>query len=204
MRKYVTVWGFVKELSNVLNGVRDSESSDRSVLEAREDIKKILKSLHEFLLSKTTDRNAYFALFGLVAHLDESMEQCTQKLIQEPWYPLQRELFEISDAGTLYYQYADFFRGRNDIPVFVYEIFYFCLKDGFKGSMINEPEVRNAYLEELRVHIPVESMPHPQEIESCQNRSYTRIPLWSYYLSILFILWIVRAGLKLMPLAIDI
>lgn len=204
MNDYMTIWGFVKELINTVNELKRSEDVGTSFLDARDDLKRLLKAMHEFLLSKTSDRNAYFAVFPIVAHIDECMESCTRRLGAQSWISLQGELFEISDAGTLFYQYIDYFRGRNDIPVVVYEVFYFCLKDGFKGSMIEESEIRMAYLEELKAHIPVEPIPKIEQSLKSSKKSYPRVPVWSYYASVILLILIVRESLKLLPLTIDV
>ena len=199
-----TIWFFVIELANHIHAIRHKGLGTASIHETRRTIREILKQSHEFLLEKTVERNAYFVLFALVALTDECMQEYSQKNPSDAWLPLQSELFEITNAGTLFYQYIDYFRGRNDIPVIIYEIFYFCLKDGFKGSKINEQDLRAAYLEELKVHIPIENIPSSSDRPILPDTAKRRVPVVAYYMAGVLILCFLRFLLELIPLEVNL
>ncbi len=199
-----SIWFYVIALANILHGVRREGLGTTPIHDSRRSIRELLRQSHEFLLEKTSERNAYFVLFALVALTDESMEEYVQKNPSDSWLPLQTELFEITNAGTLFYQYVDYFRGRNDIPVIIYEIFYFCLKDGFKGSKINEPDLRTAYLKELKVHIPVENIPSLSDRPVSIDTAKRRVPVLAYYLAAFLIVSFFRFLLELIPLDVNI
>lgn len=199
-----TIWFYVVGLANLVYAVRRSEVGLPSIHETRKEIRALLKEAHEFLLEKTPERNAYFVIFALVAWVDETMAECVQSKRIENWEDLQGELFEITDAGTLFYQYIDYFRGRNDIPMVIYEVFYFCLKDGFKGSKINEPELRAVYMEELRAHIPTEKVPSIADREIVKVEAKRRVPVFAYYVASLLVLLLFRFLLELIPLEVSI
>ena len=199
-----TIWLYIVGLASILDEARRQESDLPSLADTRRETKKILKDAHEFLLERTSERNAYFVIFALVALTDESMQEYVQRHPPDTWLPLQTELFEITDAGTLFYQYIDYFRGRNDIPVIIYEVFYYCLKDGYKGSKIADPTLRTAYMEELKVHIPTEKDQPIDTRTMVTEHAQRRIPIYAYYLIASVILLAFRFGLELIPLNINI
>lgn len=198
------LWFFVAKVANIIFEARRSEIGLANLEETRLEIKAILKDMHEFLIERTSDRNAYFVVFAMVALVDENMLQHAQRHGLEAWSPLQVELFEITDAGTLFYQYIDYFRGRNDIPVVVFEIFYFCLKDGFKGSRISEPEIRDAYQDELKVHIPSEPIQLLSKRQLVNETSKRRVPISVYYFATFLIAIMFRFLLELIPLELPL
>lgn len=198
------LWFFVAKVANIIFEARRSEIGLANLEETRLEIKAILKDMHEFLIERTSDRNAYFVVFAMVALVDENMLQHAQRHALASWSPLQVELFEITDAGTLFYQYIDYFRGRNDIPVVVFEIFYFCLKDGFKGSRISEPEIRDAYQDELKVHIPSEPIQLLSKRQLVNETSKRRVPISVYYFATFLIAIMFRFLLELIPLELPL
>lgn len=199
-----SIWNHIITLSNVFISLRNNVNDTVSFEETRATIKTILKDSHEYLLEKTSERNSYFVLFALVAHTDEKMLQITQLHPTHQWSSLQQELFNTTDAGTLFYDYIDYFRGRNDIPLIIYEVFYFCLKDGFKGSKVLEPDVCAAYTSELKAHIPVDNFPSIADRTDFKRRAKKRIPIYFYYLAILLSVFLYRLLLELIPFQVEI
>ena len=86
----------------------------------------------------------------------------------------------------------------------VFEIFYFCLKDGFKGSRISEPEIRDAYQDELKVHIPSEPIQLLSKRPLVNETSKRRVPISVYYFATFLIAIMFRFLLELIPLELPL
>ena len=67
--------------------------------------------------------------------------------------PLQQELYQVVDAGDIFYELLDTVLGKPETLVLVYEVYYFCLHDGFCGRYGSNPDRITDYQEKLRKHI---------------------------------------------------
>jgi len=198
------VWYHVIRLPELLEPLQKDAPTEIQVSDAREGIRTVLKQLYDSVQTLLGDRNAYYALFALTAYCDEIAHSYLQQQHSPGWEPLQIELFNINDAGTLFYRYVELFRGRNDIPSLIFEIYYYCLKSGFKGSYITNPAARKAYLDELEAHISNEKMPHTKLSDDCATNVKRRIPVWLYYLSLVLLILLLRLTLETIPLEISL
>lgn len=198
------VWYHVIRLPELLEPLQKDAPTEIQVSDAREGIRTVLKQLYDAVQTLLGDRNAYYALFALTAYCDEIAHSYLQQQHSPGWEPLQIELFNINDAGTLFYRYVELFRGRNDIPSLIFEIYYYCLKSGFKGSYITNPAARKAYLDELEAHISYEKMPHTRHIDDGAINIKRRIPVWLYYFSIVLMILLLRLTLETIPLEISL
>src|SRR5919199_4440507 len=77
-----------------------------------------------------------YALFGLIAFIDESVLNSTQPMFAD-WgrRPLQEEIFGTHMGGELFFQYLQQLLGRQDSEDLadVLEVYQLCLLLGFKG-----------------------------------------------------------------------
>ena len=77
-----------------------------------------------------------FALFAVIAFLDESVLNSGQPMFAEwPRRPLQEEIFGVHMAGELFFQYLQQLLGRQDSEDLadLLEVYALCLLLGFKG-----------------------------------------------------------------------
>jgi len=101
------------------------------------------------------ERDCYLVLFPIVAYFDEHVQTRYLDENQLSWPPLQKELFQIDDAGELFYETVDdLLRKPQTIP-FIYEVYYFCLNQGFQGKYVDNPVKISEYMKKLRGKIPV-------------------------------------------------
>lgn len=198
------VWYQVIKLSELLDPLQKDGLTESQISDTRDAIRMVLKGIYDSVQPHQGDRNAYYVLFALTAYCDEIALSYLQQQHNLGWEPLQVELFNISDAGTLFYRYAELFRGRNDIPSLVFEIYYFCLKAGFKGGYITNPAARKAYLDELEAHVSFEKMPLAGPIDDRETRIMRRIPVWLYYCAVVVMVLLVRLTLETIPLEIGL
>lgn len=126
------------------------------LLEARTGLRSELDQVNARLAERLSERDAYLVLFPIVAHFDELVQ--TRFLTDDKlsWPPLQGELFQIDDAGELFFETLDDLLMKPQTLPFVFEVFYFCLSDGFKGRYSQNPKKINEYMDRLKSRIPVE------------------------------------------------
>ncbi len=79
-------------------------------------------------------RDTYDALFPFVVHCDELAALATRGAVTR-WEPMQGELYEVEDGGERFYDHlAEALKQEATHPL-VFEVYYFCLLDGFRGKL---------------------------------------------------------------------
>ncbi|MDY0162852.1 DotU family type IV/VI secretion system protein [Desulfobotulus sp.] len=152
---------------------------------ARAGIREALEGLREALSGEIGERDLYYILFPIVAHLDEGVQ--TRYMgpdLSGGWAPLQRELFDTDAAGVLFYEtLEDLLLKPQTLPL-VFEVYYFCLHDGFCGRMVSNPAKRQEYMERLRIRIPTadltEIFSHGGKTVGPASSEDEISPLWLY------------------------
>ncbi len=129
--------------------------SDDELLIIRNNIRTQLDLLRTQLLVELTERDCYFVLFPIVVLFDELVQSQLFDRNLTSWPPLQKELFQIDDAGEVFYDTLDEILRKPQTLPFVYEVYYFCLNHGFKGKYIDNPEKINKYKNLLKNNIQV-------------------------------------------------
>jgi type IV/VI secretion system ImpK/VasF family protein len=147
------------EVSTMVGEEEVSSAPDRDqghdVVEARAEIRTQLDFLRVKLAETLAERDCYLVLFPIVAYFDEHVQTRYLDENQLSWPPLQKELFQIDDAGELFYETVDdLLRKPQTIP-FIYEVYYFCLNQGFQGKYVDNPVKISEYMKKLREKIPV-------------------------------------------------
>jgi len=135
--------------------VLSSETECRDIVGVRAEIRKQLDFLRVKLAEEFSERACYLVLFPIVAYFDEHIKTRYLGETLLSWPPLQRELFQIENAGELFYETVDdLIRQPQTIP-FIHEVYYFCLSKGFQGRYADNPVQINEYMRKLREKIPV-------------------------------------------------
>lgn len=159
------------------------EEKGDEIVKARTDIRTQLDFLQAQLSEEFTERDSYFVLFPIVALFDELVQTRFLDVSQISWPPLQKELFQIDDAGEVFYETLEEILRKPQTLPFVYEIYYFCLNHGFKGRYNDNPLKISEYLKKLRNKIST-GMPEniQTEIEETGRFKYIGSRIW-YYLA---------------------
>lgn len=180
------VWEITANINTILHPLRETEvhtplSMDDS-LALRSKLRAQLERLRIAISEQYSERDAYFVLFPLMAHCDE-LAQClvANNQIME-WPSLQKELYQVMDAGDLFYELLDSQLSKPESLPLVYEMFYFCLKDGFRGRYSGNSVKIAEYLQQLQKHIylPVVDT-STSAIQEQTKGIYFRIPNSAYY-----------------------
>lgn len=125
------------------------------VVALRAELRKRLVQLRLKLAENLTEREAYYALFPVVIYVDELVQSVFEGKARL-YRPLQQELFEIDNGGEAFYSVADTLLRKAETLPLIFEVFYFCLSDGFRGMYVQEPARIEEYQARLAQRIPVE------------------------------------------------
>lgn len=156
------------------------------LVQARAQIRAAIDRLREALSLELSERDVYFVLFPIVAHFDELVQTRYVEPTQVGgWPPLQRELFDTDEAGELFYTTLDDILMKSQTLPLIFEVYYFCLSDGFRGRFVDAPSKRQEFMERLRGKIPrasVEPEAPPSSLgEDCLTPlPQPRSPIWYY------------------------
>ena len=159
------------------------EEKRDEVVKVRRDIRTQLDFLRAQLSEEFTERDSYFVLFPIVALFDELVQIRFLDINQVSWPPLQKELFQIDDAGEIFYETLEEILQKPQTLPFIYEVYYFCLNHGFKGRYNDNPLKINEYLKELRKKITSKVPENIQtDMEETSRFKYIGSRTW-YYLA---------------------
>ena len=125
------------------------------IVEVRAEIRTQLDFLRVKLAEQLTERDCYLVVFSIVAYFDEHVQTSYLDENQMSWPPLQQELFQVDDAGEVFYDIVDDILRKPQTLPFIYEIYYFCLSKGFRGKYVDNPVKINEYMKKLQEKIPV-------------------------------------------------
>lgn len=158
----------------------------------RRKVLALLWQLDSVLRNDLGDRDAYLVLFALVAHCDEIAQIHVQQARQQGWEPIQFQLFKLDNAGDLFFEHIDAFLYRNDIPPIVFEVYFFCLNDGFQGKYAAISDKLEEYRDNLRSRITVVTVTMPDAARHGHKASAYRLPVWAYYVACVSLILIVH------------
>ena len=127
-------------------------------------------------------REAYNVLFPLVIHVDELTAVALGPRASD-WRQLQMEFFEIDDGGELFFQKADEVMGQDDTHPLVFEVYYFCLEDGFVGRFGASPSKLEDYKVRLAALIPTSDAPVSRDRAEADEVRLVEFPRRFYLLS---------------------
>lgn len=180
------LWEIIATINKYLKPLReaDSQSTIRMIdfVELRSKLRDQLECLRTAITEQYSEREAYFVLFPLMAHCDELVQMLILDINQLEWPSLQQELYQVIDAGDLFYELLDNALSKPETLPLVYEVYYFCLNDGFYGRYSANHERIADYLQKLRKHIhlqPLETIENPDSKPA--RGAYFRIPDYVYY-----------------------
>lgn len=188
------------------------------LIQARSEMRNALERLRNALSTDLGERDVYCILFPIVASLDEEVQTRYIDPIQlgpeaaatlaafmeehaayaetiklSSWPSFQRELFETDDAGEIFYETIDDLLLKPQTLPLIFETYYFCLNDGFRGRLVSNPDKKQEYMERLKDRIPQPSFamePLPMAMMEAQTLSFleTVPPYWLYWGAALTIL----------------
>lgn len=164
---------------------------ENNILLVRDTIRKQIDTLRISFAGDLTEQESYYTLFAIIVYIDEIIQTKVLDKTYLSWPLLQMEFYEVDDGGNLFYDTLDHIITKPQIPLFVFEVYYFCLKHGFTGRYLKDPVKIAEYKKTLENKILVNDIeseiipPHRSEIIS-----YLFSPLWYYVTAFSFLLFI--------------
>jgi type IV/VI secretion system ImpK/VasF family protein len=155
-----------EEGENTAQAVAVPAYADNTILvQVRAEIRKQLDLLRARLTDQFNERDIYFVLFPIVAHFDELIQINYLKEKYMEWPLLQQELFQVDDAGELFFETLDDILRKPQTNPFIFEIYYLCLSNGFRGKYADNQLRINEYLKQLREKISIQDLDYFQADE---------------------------------------
>ena len=147
----------------------------------RADIRKELDLLRVNLAEQLTERDCYLVIFPIVSYFDEYIQTHYLDENRMNWPPLQKELFQIDDAGELFYDTVDDILRKPQTLPFIYEVYYFCMGKGFQGRYVDNAIKINEYMKKLGQKISVRDLEGAQTDGGGADRiKRVGSPVWYY------------------------
>jgi type IV/VI secretion system ImpK/VasF family protein len=147
----------------------------------RAEIRTQLDFLKATLAEQYSERDTYTILFAVVAQIDELIQTNLLRAMNISWPLLQKELFQIDNAGEVYYEILDDILPKPQTNTFIYEVYYFCLRYGFRGRYESNPVKITEYLKKLQAKLKQEEIyiARPETEEMGHIRQFGA-PYWNY------------------------
>jgi hypothetical protein len=142
----------------------DNNASEENVeappldfLPLHEELKSSIALCQESMNSHVTEKEWGNLVCALIFHCDETVLtqtlECRANInakglkVKAMWPTLQKQLLECRNGGERFFIKLDeLLMQPCDFPVAI-ETYYFCLKQGFKGRYLHQPEKLQSYLE---------------------------------------------------------
>jgi len=186
------LWKMIGAFNSALLPLREAHAQSKTAMidlvELRSQLRSQLDELRTVITEHYSERDAYFVIFPLTAHCDEIVKIMILDIQHLEWPPLQQELYQVEDAGDLFYELLDNALTKPDTLPLVYEVYYFCLQDGFCGRYSGNPNRVVEYLEKLQKQIRLQPIKTPILMPHSPKRSYFRIPNYSYYSGVILLM----------------
>lgn len=131
---------------------REAHPDGADLVKMRDGMRKLLESLRKELSRGLSEHEVYSILIPIVIYCDELANSVTRGGVAR-WEPLQSEKFNIENGGELFYWSVEERLKQQETHPLVFEVFYFCLNDGFVGMLQGEPKKIEDYKERLRKRI---------------------------------------------------
>ncbi|MCK5798642.1 MAG: DotU family type IV/VI secretion system protein [Deltaproteobacteria bacterium] len=123
--------------------------SPQKLKHLNEQLKEELRRSRELLIAEVSEHDAYSILFPLVVTLDEIVLLRYAQADMGDWPALQKDLFQVDQGGEVFYTLLDEALEVSHYPTLCYEVFFFCLRVGFRGRYSGNEDRISAYLDRL-------------------------------------------------------
>ncbi len=159
--------------------LRGEPPAGADLVALRSLVRQRLVELRATIAEVLSDHDVYYALFPVVVHFDELVQISTRGEASR-WEPLQGELYEVDNGGELFFTIADDKLRQQETHPFVFEVFYFCLADGFSGMYQGDRKKLGEYAARLAERIQPRHAPAPAPTRPARRVELVPFP-WRYY-----------------------
>ncbi len=163
-----------------LDEAKDSWTTE-DIVRIRAELRTQLDFLRATLSEQYSERDVYLVLFPVVSQIDELIQTNFLRVMQTGWPLLQKELFQIDNAGEVFYEIIDDILLKPQTPIFIYEVYYFCLSYGFRGRYEGNQVKVSEYLKKLQTRLQQDTIEVVQEEAEVMGRIGSfGSPYWNY------------------------
>lgn len=157
----------------------EEHAAGPNLVALRASIRERLQWLKGELALVLTEHELHYVLLPLVIYIDELVTSITRGEASR-WEPLQSELYDVENGGELFYSLMEDHLRKSDTHPFVFQIFYFCLSDGFVGMAERDPRKIEQAKAVLAARIPLQAPAKGPEQGRDQPIELVKFP-WRYY-----------------------
>ena len=158
----------------------EAHAEGPNLVELRSRIRERLLWLKGELAAVLTEHELHYVLLPLIIYIDELVTSITRGEASK-WEPLQSELYDVANGGELFYGLMEDHLRKSDTHPFVFQVFYFCLSDGFVGAAERDPRKIEQAKALLVARIPLApTAPGWPEQTKEQPIELVKFP-WRYY-----------------------
>ncbi|MEM9458694.1 MAG: DotU family type IV/VI secretion system protein [Myxococcota bacterium] len=170
-----------------------SGQTRRSLGRVAEMERRGLQDLHQWVVGRLEtlrqqlahEQGREQAMLALIYYFDERIMTQLPEYLRMAWPLLQIEHTGQRIGGDLFYQDIDDLRRDPSTPSFVFEVYYFCLSNGFIGRYANEPASIERYEQWLQESITLAEVP-PDSADSADTAEIDTgderpMPAWAAY-----------------------
>jgi type IV/VI secretion system ImpK/VasF family protein len=155
--------------------------SINDIVRIRAELRTQLDFLKAALSEQYSERDTYLILFAIVAQIDELIQTNFLRAMNISWPLLQKELFQIDNAGEVFYEILDDILPRPQTHAFIYEVYYFCLRFWFRGRYESNPAKISEYIKKLQARLKQDELAvaavEPEEMGKIKQFGS---PYWNY------------------------
>jgi type VI protein secretion system component VasF len=141
---------------------REAHADGANFVELRGRVRKRLQWLRVQLSDALPEHEVHYVLLPLVIYTDELMTSIGRGQSAR-WEPLQSELYEIDNGGELFFTILEEHLRKSETHPLIFQMFYFCLSDGFVGMCESDMRKLDEYKARLAQRIPLAPPPSGPE-----------------------------------------
>lgn len=130
----------------------EAHPNGADLVELRSRLRKRLTWLKARLSEVLSEHEVYYTLFPIVVYADEMINGVTRGASGR-WEPLQSELYDIDNGGEVFYTILEDRLRQEETHPLVFEVFYYCLSDGFCGAYASDSRKIDEYKARLKERI---------------------------------------------------
>jgi type IV/VI secretion system ImpK/VasF family protein len=140
------------DLANDL-AFQEAHPNGADLVKLRARVRQRLVWLKSQLTGTLPEHEVHYVLFPIIVHFDELVRLVSRGAATR-WEPLQSELYDVDNGGELFFTRLEERLLQEETPPIVFEVFYFCLKDGFQGMHQGDTRKLAEYEARLSDRIP--------------------------------------------------
>jgi type IV/VI secretion system ImpK/VasF family protein len=173
--RYPRAADLAKDLST-----REKYPDGANLVQMRDGMRRHLQDLKKELMKTLVEHDVHYVLMPITIYCDELARAVTRGAVDR-WEPLQSELYNMQNGGERFYDLIEDRFKQEGTPPIVFEVFYFCLNDGFVGKFQGDPAKIQDYKDRLNINSRI-----PKMEKVSGGRKEAKAPLivgfpWKYY-----------------------